>query len=322
MLGLAMTTAPGAAPGAVPGSAAQLPAVEPITPIAPVAATLSGEAVLGKALFGESRLSGHGRLSCASCHDIASNGADTRRFDVGDDGTRLPVNTNTVFNAVLSFRLNWVGDARTFADQARQSLFSPRIMGSSPAVLASLANEPALGGRFREIYGRPLDAEGVETALAAFEATLVTPDSRFDRLLRGDRSALDPVEQAGYTAFKTVGCIACHQGVGIGGNLWQRHGIFSLVTASDRMVLRVPSLRDVATTPPYFHDGSAPTLTAAVSDMARVQLGRGLSDDQTAAIVAFLGTLTGRYDGRPVHVAPMGAPGAVAPMAVRGLAAP
>ncbi len=134
-------------------------------------------------------------------------------------------------------------------------------------------------------------------AIATYERTLVTPGSRFDRWLGGDEAALSVEEQSGYQLFKSIGCVSCHQGMNIGGNLFERHGIFHPLASPEPEILRVPSLRNVATTPPYFHDGSTPTLDEAVRKMGAAQLDRILSDEQVEAIVAFLNTLTGTYSG-------------------------
>ena len=138
-------------------------------------------------------------------------------------------------------------------------------------------------------------------AIATYERSLVTPSSRFDRWLEGDKLALSHDELQGYRYFKSMGCIACHQGANVGGNVFERSGVFHPLTDSGPILLRVPSLRNVATTAPYFHDGSAATLADAVRRMASAQLNRKLADPQTQAIVAFLNTLTGDYDGRPVR---------------------
>jgi len=138
-------------------------------------------------------------------------------------------------------------------------------------------------------------------ALATFERSLITPASRFDRWLAGTADALSEQEQQGYRLFKSLGCISCHQGVNIGGNLFQRHGIFHPLASPTPEILRVPSLRNVATTPPYFHDGSAPDLADAVRRMGISQLNSTLTDEQTEAIVAFLYSLTGAYQGQPLR---------------------
>ncbi len=258
---------------------------------------------LGEALFSDVRLSGDGRRSCASCHDLATNGASGVKRDLAPDGQPLPLNTNTVFNAALSYRLDWAGQERSLEEQARVSLTRLDVMAITPEAAAErLGADPGMARRFRGAYGRNPDAAALLDALASFERTLVTPGSRFDRWLEGDAGALTPEELDGYRLFKAVGCISCHQGVNIGGNLFQVHGLFRTVGTPEPRLLRVPSLRNVAATPPYFHDGSAATLEEAVHVMAVAQLGHDLSNPQVGQITAFLRSLTGTYRGRPVSV--------------------
>lgn len=288
----------------VPASA-QLPdpAAEPITPI-PYASPdrdAMAHAALGAALFADPRLSSDGRVACASCHDLASNGASALSHDPAPDGHRTALNTITVFNAGLNFRQDWRGDARTQADQADIALKRPDIMNASPAqVLAALRAEPGMTDRFRSVFGHGPDWRSLLDCLAAFEATLTTPDSRFDLWLKGDRSALTAAELDGYHIFKSIGCVACHQGVNIGGNLFEKVGVARNDLPDSGKIFRVPSLRNVAMTAPYFHDGSAPTLRVAVHRMASGQLGLALTDQEVTSIIAFLQTLTGRYDGQSV----------------------
>jgi cytochrome c peroxidase len=239
------------------------------------------------------------------CHDISANGAGRNSHDVGLDGSELPLNTPTIFNVTLNFRLGWEGKIRTLESDALASLESPRIMGSSTSeVVAKLKADPSIRGDFAAVYGRGPDIAGVLDAIAAYERTLVTPGSRFDQWLAGDAAALTADELNGYRSFKSLGCISCHQGVNVGGNLFQRHGIFRPLASPKPEILRVPSLRNVAMTPPYFHDGSAPTLDDAVRKMGAAQLNTTLTDQQIKAIVAFLQTLTGRYRGVLVGIAP------------------
>jgi cytochrome c peroxidase len=153
-------------------------------------------------------------------------------------------------------------------------------------------------------YGSGPDSQNVIDALASFQRTLLTPGSRFDRWLAGDTDVLSEEEVDGYRLFKSLGCVSCHQGVNVGGNLFERHGIFHPLASPKPEILRVPSLRNVATTPPYFHDGSAAALDEAVRKMGLAQLNSTLTDQQISAIVAFLGTLTGNYRGVPVQGAP------------------
>jgi cytochrome c peroxidase len=277
---------------------------EPISsvPLPPVADPL--KLALGERLFADPRLSRDGSRSCSSCHDINTNGAGGNLHDAAFDGSQLPLNTPTVFNAALSFRLNWEGKFRSLETQAEASLENPSIMGTSIAeVVGRLSGDAETARQFREAYGHDPDRPSLLDAIAIYERSLLTPGSRFDRWLGGDAAALSAEEQNGYQLFKSIGCASCHQGVNVGGNLFARHGIFHPLALPNPEILRVPSLRNVATTPPYFHDGSTPTLDEAVRKMGAAQLDRILSVQQVEAIVAFLNTLTGTYRGAPVTAA-------------------
>jgi cytochrome c peroxidase len=280
---------------------------EPITPIPPPPVQDPRQVALGDRLFHDPRLSHDNSRSCNSCHDTSTNGASaTNDASASPNSARDSVGLNipTVFNAVLNFRLNWEGDLRTLDGQIEQSLGKPQIMGSSvEEALHKLQADPDVARQFREAFGREADGEGFVGAIAAYERTLLTPGSRFDRWLGGDPNAITAEEFAGYQLFKSLGCVSCHQGVNVGGNMYQRHGIFHPLASPKPEIVRVPSLRNVAVTPPYFHDGSAATLSKAVQAMGYAQLDRKLTEDQTNAIVAFLNTLTGTYLGKPVSPA-------------------
>ena len=278
---------------------------EPITPI-PDPPTLDPLKVkLGERLFSDNRLSHDNSRSCSSCHDLGTNGASAKRREVGADGTELPFNTPTIFNSSLSFRFGWEGKLRTMESDVRASLESPQIMGGNLSEITTKLNlDAGLRAGFAAAYGRRPDADNIVDALVSFGRTLVTPRSKFDRWLAGDAGALSAEELGGYFLFKSLGCVSCHQGINVGGNLFERHGIFYPLASPDPAILRVPSLRNVATTPPYFHDGSAPTLEDAVRKMARAQLNAKLTDPQVGALVAYLNTLTGEYRGTSVRGAP------------------
>ena len=280
---------------------------EPITPIPLPPVQDPRQVALGDRLFRDPRLSHDNSRSCNSCHDTSTNGASATN-DASASPNPAPdsvgLNIPTVFNAVLNFRLNWEGDLRTLDGQIEQSLGKPQIMGSSvEEALHKLQADPDVARQFREAFGREADGEGLVGAIAAYERTLLTPGSRFDRWLGGDTNAITAEEFAGYQLFKSLGCVSCHQGVNVGGNMYQRHGIFHPLASPKPEIVRVPSLRNVAVTPPYFHDGSAATLSKAVQAMGYAQLDRKLTEDQTNAIVAFLNTLTGTYLGKPVSPA-------------------
>jgi len=280
-------------------------AEEPITPVPEPAMVNPLKIRLGERLFGDPRLSSGNSLSCTSCHDLGTNGAGAKSQDVGRDGSTLSLNTLTLFNAVLSFRFGWEGKLHTLESDVKATLENPRIMGTSMAELVEkLGADPDMRREFIAAYGSDPDAVNIVDAVVSFERTLVTPGSSFDQWLAGDAAALSTVELEGYQLFKSLGCVSCHQGVNIGGNLFERHGIFQPLGSPNPEILRVPSLRNVATTPPYFHDGSAQTLDDAVRKMGLAQLNTLLTDEQVKAIVAYLQTLTGNYRGRPVGVAP------------------
>jgi cytochrome c peroxidase len=275
---------------------------EPITPIPVMPAEDPQRLALGERLFNDRRLSRDNTRSCSTCHDVGTNGATANARDAATDGRPLALNTLTVFNASLSFRLNWEGKYRRLEEEAKHVLQNPEIMASSAdAVVDKLRADPEMVKQFREAYGRDPDVAALLNAIATYERSLVTPGSRFDRWLGGESEAITPEELSGYQTFKSLGCISCHQGVNVGGNLFQRHGIFHPLGTPEPELLRVPSLRNVSATAPYFHDGSAPTLSAAVKAMGITQLDRVLTDQQIAAIVAFLDTLTGTYQGRPIR---------------------
>jgi len=278
---------------------------EPITPIPEPRASDPLKVKLGERLFRDPRLSRDNSRSCMSCHDIDRNGASRRSLDQGVDGSSLSLNTPTVFNAALSFRLGWEGKYRSLNDEAVSLLEAPHVMDTTLAEIArKLNSDPDVLGQFMVAYGKRPDASNVVDAITTFEQTLLTPGSRFDRWLKGDAEAISPLEINGYDLFKSLGCVSCHQGVSIGANLFERHGIFHPLASPKPEILRVPSLRNVATTGPYFHDGSAPTLDDAVRKMGLAQLNSTLTDEQVKAIVAYLGTLTGNFRGKPVGALP------------------
>ncbi len=269
---------------------------EPIAPVPSPPRADPRKLAIGERLFFDSRLSRAGNLSCNSCHDIHSNGARP------DDGhVSRPFDTLTVFNAALSFRLNWEGNFRTLSAHIESSLENPVNMNTNAdEVVGRLIADPAVVRQFQAAYGSAPDRENFLDALVTFEKSLVTPGARFDRWLGGDASALSAAEIEGYGLFKSLGCIACHQGVNVGGNLFQRQGVFHPLVKGTPQIVRVPRLRNVATTAPYFHDGSAATLHDAVRRMAAAQLDRTLTDEQVARLVDFLQTLTGNFRGSPV----------------------
>ena len=294
---------------------------EPITPL-PLVMALNPEKVeLGRRLFHDAKLSGDGTVSCASCHSLNSAGVDRRPHSRGIGGQEGPINAPTVFNSGLSFRQFWDGRAESLEDQVDGPLQNPLEMaGTWPKAIAVLTSDASYQSAFSALYPDGIAPKNVRDAIASFERSLATPNSRFDRFLRGEQAALSETEREGYRLFKRIGCVSCHQGMGIGGNVYQKLGIMEdyfaqrgQVTAADfgrfnvtqreedRFFFKVPSLRNVALTAPYLHDGKATTLDEVVRIMARYQLGVRLQANEEAAVVAFLRSLTGEYQGRPLQ---------------------
>jgi cytochrome c peroxidase len=289
---------------------------EPITPIPTTVAARPDKVSLGERLFNDVRLSRSATVACGTCHRLDAGGADNQAVATGLDGQPLDFNTPSIFNVALDALLDWRGNYRSIEAQNAAVLRDAHIMDTDWAsLLAALRADAAYRAGFSAIYRAEPGHDEVIDALAAYQRSLLTPNSRFDRYLRGEPHALSTEEQHGYELFKSYGCVACHQGVNVGGNLYQRFGVFAdpfagrperradlgrfVLTGdpADRHVFRVPSLRNVALTAPYFHDGSAPSLSDAVTVMARSQLGRTLPRTDTALIVAFLRTLTGELRG-------------------------
>ena len=297
-----------------------LSATEPISPI-PLDVDVDWDKVaLGEKLFRDPLLSRDGSLACLTCHQLEQGGDDGLRLSVTNRGEPGAINSLTVFNSALNFRLTWRGRFRTLDEQVESVLHSPSEMNTSWAeILSRLRAEPDYVAAFDGLYAHGITRASVLDAMSNFQRSLITPNAPFDRYLRGQQDALTEGEIRGYELFKNYGCAACHQGVNVGGNLFQKMGIFKDYFASrgviteadfgrfldtgaerDRYVFRVPSLRNVAVTAPYFHDGSVDNLAEAVRKMGAAQLGETLVDEDIGLIVKFLRTLTGEYRGRPL----------------------
>jgi cytochrome c peroxidase len=296
------------------------PLDEPLKPLPAVPEQNPLQVELGRRLFNEPRLSVNNSLSCASCHRLEIGGADDKALSFGFKGEPLTINTPSVFNASLNFRQFWNGRADTLETQAHEVVQSPSEMGSHwEHVVQMLSADPDYRSAFTKAYPDGVTMNNVQSALATYERTLISANSRFDQYLSGNTEILTLDEKYGYQRFKDYGCIACHQGVNIGGNMFQKFGVMGdyfqvrgnpteadlgryLVTKAeeDRNVFKVPSLRNVAVTAPYFHDGSAKTLEEAVDVMFKFQLGRVPSDKDKDLIIKFLKTLTGEWGGKPL----------------------
>ena len=288
------------------------PLDEPLRPL-PIDLRLDARKVeLGRRLFIDNRLAKDDSVSCASCHDFAHGGADPRPRSIGVRGEKSGANAPSVFNSGFNFRQLWNGSATSLEDFLDRLIKNPKVFDSSWAeVVPKLARDPSLVTSFQAIYDDGITGRNVVDALATFTRSLATP-SRFDRYLRGDQDAITREELQGYVKFKSYGCVACHQGVNVGGNMFQKFGVMGdyfrdrgsetpadlgrfAVTKreGDKHVFKVPSLRNVELTAPYFHDGSAPTLEAAAEVMFKYQLGRTAPPEDKMLIVKFLKTLTG-----------------------------
>ena len=293
---------------------------EPIHPVPLNPDVDLAKAELGRRLFHDTRLSKDNTISCASCHDLSAGGDDGEVVSTGIEGKQGLVNAPTVFNAGFNFKQFWDGRAHTLPDQADGPIQSNLEMGSLwPDVVTKLYQDDDYPRLFEQVYAdreKTISRETVKEAIAEFVESLVTPNSRFDRWLAGDEEALSAHEKEGYALFKRYGCVSCHQGANVGGNMFQVFGVINdyfkkrgniteadlgrfNVTGNiaDRHAFKVPSLRLAAHTAPYLHDGNAKTLREAVDIMFEFQLGREAPDEHKDAIVAFIETLAGEYIG-------------------------
>ncbi len=289
---------------------------EPVQPI-PVQTTGGTPLVaLGRRLFEDTRLSHDNTISCASCHGLDKGGTDQRAHSVGIHQALGGVNAPSVFNSGLNFKQFWNGRAETLEDQVEGPTQHPKEMGSAwPEILQKVGADARYQTDFRALFADGVQRENIKSAIAAFERALTTPNAPFDRYLRGDSEAINAAAKQGYKLFKDYGCASCHQGVNVGGNMFARFGVMADYFAyrgnvtegdygrwsvthreQDRYVFRVPSLRNVALTYPYLHDGTAPTLDAAIQMMGTYQLGRYIEPGDAAKLAEFLRTLTGELN--------------------------
>ena len=292
---------------------------EPIQPLPLKVAVDDKKIALGQKLFHDTSLSGDNTLSCASCHDLTKGGTDQAKVATGIKGQQGPINSPTVFNAMYNVTQFWDGRAKDLQTQAAGPVANPGEMGEQwDNVIAKLKQIPEYQDAFQTIYEQQgLTKETVTDAIAGFEQSLVTPDSRFDKYLRGDKGILTTDEKSGYELFK-LNCASCHNGPAVGGLSFEKMGVkqdyFKLrggqlteadngrfnVTKEekDRHFFKVPILRNVEITYPYFHDGSVNNLNDAVRIMGQVQRNKNFNDTEINNIVSFLKTLTGTYSGK------------------------
>jgi cytochrome c peroxidase len=289
-----------------------LPAVDPRLHASAVA--------LGERLYYDVRLSADGSRSCATCHDLERGGCDHRAVAQGIGNQLCRVNTLTTFNALYQRAQGWYGNAATLEEMIARHPENPVKMGANwPEICAALEHDREFARAFQAVYPDGFTKTSVTSALAAFQRTLVTPHARFDRYLLGETAALTDQEQRGYALFRQAGCQNCHVGRALGGQSCERMGrradyfaarggaapgdagrIAITRDPADQHVFKVPSLRNVARTAPYLHDGSVADLRQATDIMLRYQVGAKLPDADAECIVAFLATLTGEYRGKPL----------------------
>ena len=292
---------------------------EPVQPLVAFIPTDSAKVALGFDLYHDTRLSGDNTISCATCHGLNTAGVDRKQYSEGIHGQFGGVNAPTVYNAALNFVQFWDGRAADLKEQAAGPPLNPVEMGSASfdEICAKLAEDKELSKRFLEVFPEGFTESTVTEAIAEFEKTLLTP-SRFDKYLSGDKNALTAEELEGYQLFKDNKCATCHVGINLGGQSYEYMGIkenyfdyrgtgltdgdngrWSVTkNESDRHKFKTPTLRNVMLTTPYMHDGSIQTIEDAIQVMHEFQIGRHISDTETAKIVAFLNTLTGEYNGK------------------------
>ena len=293
---------------------------EVIRPIAQSLPYDSQKAELGKRLFHDARLSADNTVSCASCHGLNTAGVDNKQYSEGVGGQFGGVNAPTVYNAVYNFVQFWDGRAATLALQAAGPPLNPVEMASVSfdQIIAKLAKDKAFTKEFKAVYPDGWSEANITDAIAEFERTLITPNSRFDKYLRGEADILTAEETKGYELFKHYNCATCHAGANLGGESYELMGQYADYFAArgteltvedngrfketaverDRHRFKVPGLRNVALTAPYFHDGTEPELKEAVCKMGTYQVGVELTGEEEDYIVAFLNTLTGEHNGK------------------------
>ena len=293
---------------------------EPISPIPDINIEKPELVKLGERLFHDARFSSDQTVSCASCHLLSQGGVDGKRISTGVGSRQGQLNAPTVFNSSLNFRQFWDGRAKGLFEQIDGPIHNQVEMDFNwQRVIRVVTQDERYKRLFNKSYQDGVTIKNIKLAIVAFEESLLTPNSRFDLYLLGDENALSSDEKQGYKYFKKYGCSSCHQGVAIGANMYQKLGVmsdypFSLLGAKksslgrfnitgkeiDKYVLKVPSLRNVAKTAPYLHDGSKATLTEVVEIMMEYQLGVPVIDGDVQLIVKFLKTLTGEYQGNPL----------------------
>lgn len=282
---------------------------EIITPLPTVSDYDVEKAKLGKSLFHDKRFSKDNTISCASCHDVNQGGVDNKKVSIGINNSIGSVNTPTVFNSRFNFVQFWDGRSENLKEQVSGPIHNPIEMDSSfEEIIKKLSNDTFYISKFKEIYNSSINEENIINAIVEYEKALITPNSKFDKYLNGDLNILTQDEKKGFELFKDFGCVSCHNGVNIGGNLFQKVGIIEQyfseekqhlgrynITKSDedKFYFKVPSLRNIELTAPYLHDGSVQDLKTVISVMLKYQIGAIYSENDIKYIEKFLLTLTG-----------------------------
>lgn len=273
-------------------------AADPISPIFKTDNLNIKKFELGQMLFDDKRLSGTQRTSCKSCHEIATG---------GDDGLQTPanlsLNTPTILNVGKNYYVGWLGKFNQLKPHLEMILDNPKVMGTDwNYVLSAFNNDFEYSEKFQSLYKNGISKENIIDAILYYEENLISP-SKFDKFLLGNTDAISSSAKQGYNKFKDYGCVSCHQGANLGGNIFQKLGIALPFKGAEGKYktkkLRVPSLRNVARTAPYLHNGSVDSLKETIKIMAKYQLGETLTNTEVDQIYAFLKSLNSitKYDG-------------------------
>ena len=297
---------------------------EPVKVIEPYVSEAPEKVELGKQLFFDPRLSMSGIISCNTCHNLSYSGTDNLKTSIGHKWQAGPVNSPTVYNSSLSIAQFWDGRAADLQEQAAGPIAANVEMAMPHTLAVSVIQSiPGYREQVQKIYGADkVELTHITDAIAEFEKTLVTPNAPFDKWLKGDDDAITAAELAGYELFKEAGCIACHYGEALGGKSFMKMGLVAPYESDspaqgrydvtgqemDRFMFKVPTLRNVSLTYPYFHDGAAETLEEATQVMGQLQLGRNFTDEELASLVAFMNSLTGERPTMELPLLPASGP--------------
>jgi cytochrome c peroxidase len=277
-----------------------------ISPIPQSLETNKGKVTLGKLLFNDTRLSRDNTISCASCHLLNQGGDDNKSVSTGINGLKGDINSPTIYNSVFNFRQFWDGRANSLKEQALGPIENPVEMGNDFNILIPKLEKTNYKKLFNDIYSDGITKNNITDAISEYEKTLITPDSDFDLYLKGDKNAITQIQKEGYQIFKQKGCISCHHGVNVGGNLYSKFGVIVNPNITnlgkfnhtkkdkDKYMFKVPTLRNISKTAPYLHNGSIATLDEMIRIMALYQLGRDISTEEILKVVEFLKSLDGK----------------------------